>query len=77
MPKYFIKNATKHKGALHRSLGIPRTKNIPTTLLDKIKMAKVGGYMYNPYSVGKRNIRITKVLKKRTNLALTLRKFKK
>ena len=32
--KYWIKDATKHKGALHKNLGIPEGTNIPKSKLE-------------------------------------------
>ena len=39
--KNWIADATKNKGALHRELGVPAGKKIPTGTLDKA--AKAGG----------------------------------
>jgi len=75
--KKWIRRAVKKKGGLSRQLGIPEKKNIPTTLLKKIKNAKVGTTITNPTKTGKRRIKVTHLLKKRAVLALTLRKFRK
>ncbi len=32
--KYWIQNATKHKGALHKNLGIPEGEKIPQATLE-------------------------------------------
>jgi len=42
--KYWIAQATKHKGALHKALGIPLGKKIPKSLLNKAahKKGKIG-----------------------------------
>lgn len=43
-PKNWIKDATKNKGGLHRSLGIPMGEKIPTKTLQAAakKKGKVG-----------------------------------
>jgi len=41
MAKKWIKEATKNKGGLHRSLGIPEGKNIPEDMIRQA--AKRGG----------------------------------
>jgi len=65
------------KGALSRQLGIPEEKNIPVTLLEKIRRAKIGKKIRNPTKTGKRLIRVTRLLKKRAVLALTLKRITK
>ena len=65
------------KGALSKYLGIPEKKNIPKTLLLKIKRAKKGTTIKNPTKSGKRNIKVTSKTKKQASLALTLKGFKK
>jgi hypothetical protein len=45
MTKKWIAGATKHKGALHRALGVPQGEKIPP---EKIaKAAKAGGKLGN------------------------------
>jgi len=75
--KKWIRRAVKKEGGLSRQLGIPKKERIPTTLLRKIKNAKVGTTITNPTKTGKRRIKVTRLLKKRAVLALTLRKFRK
>ena len=41
MAKKWIKEATKNKGGLHRSLGVPEGKNIPEDMIRQA--AKRGG----------------------------------
>ena len=65
------------KGALSKHLGIPEKKNIPKTLLLKIKGAKAGTTIKNPTKSGKRNIKVTSKTKKQANLALTLKEISK
>lgn len=57
--KLWIQNAvSKHKkGTLHRQLGVPMNKNIPKTLLTKIKNADVGKTVKNPCKTGKPKVR--------------------
>ena len=42
--KYWIKEATKHKGALHKNLGIPEGEKIPKNKLEAAakKSGKIG-----------------------------------
>lgn len=42
-------------------------------LLEDIKRAEVGAVIQNRHGIGKREIQITKLLKKRANLAMTLK----
>ena len=62
-------------GALSRQLGIPIEQNIPVTLLERIRKAKIGSLIINPTKKGKRLIKVTKLLKKRAVLALTLKRI--
>ena len=65
------------KGALSRQLGIPVKDNIPVALLRAIKYADIGETIHNPTTKGKAWIKITKLLKKRAVLTLTLKGLKK
>lgn len=67
--KYFIQSAgiKKHKGALHKQLGVPAGKKIPTKLLTEIAKANLGTHV--------RGHKVTGLLKKRAVLAKTLRKY--
>lgn len=40
MAKNFIQKAIKHKGALHKELGVPQEKKIPEAKLEKAAHAK-------------------------------------
>lgn len=75
--RYWIQKAIKKPGALSRQLGIPVQKNIPISLLKKIRSAKVGSTITNPTKTGKRRIKVTRLLKKRAVLALTLKRLRK
>jgi len=75
--RYWIQSAIKKKGALSRELGIPIEKNIPISLLEKIRNAKIGSTITNPTKTGKRRIKVTRLLKKRAVLALTLKRLRK
>lgn len=75
MAKKWIKKTQLKKGALSRQLGVPEKDNIPFTLLEKIKKAKIGDRISNPTKSGKREIKITRKLKKRAVLALTMKRF--
>ena len=75
--RYWIQSAIKKKGALSRQLGIPIKKNIPISLLERIRNAKIGSTITNPTKTGKRRIKVTRLLKKRAVLALTLKRLRK
>ena len=77
MAKKWIQKANIKKGALHKQLGIPQDKKVPSTLVNKIVKAEVGSTVKNPTKTGKRNIKVTSQLKKRASLAKTLKKTKK
>lgn len=66
----------KKPGALHRQLCIPKDKRIPKTLLTTILRADTGDVVKNPTMVGKRRYRVTTLMQRRVNPALTLRRFK-
>jgi len=72
---YWIQHAVKRPGALSRQLGIPVRDNIPKTLLEKIAKTPIGKTIRNPTKKGKRRIRVTRKLKKRAVLALTLKRL--
>lgn len=71
----WIQKAKPKKGALSRQLGIPESENIPFTLLSLIKQSPIGTKIHNPTIKGKKVITVTKLLKQRANLALTLKRF--
>lgn len=73
--KYWIQSANLKEGALSKQLGIPIKENIPVTLLKKIKRAEIGTIITNPTKMGKQEILVTTLLKKRVSLALTLKGF--
>ncbi len=68
----WIQQANPKKGALSRQLGISLEENIPTALLLQIKHSPIGTTLYNQYK-GKPFIRVTRLLKKRVVLAITLK----
>ena len=57
---------TKHKGALHRQLGVSSTKKLPPKLLTDIAKAHVGTKV--------RGHTVTTLLKRRVNLAKNLQR---
>lgn len=79
MTKKFIQKALrKHrKGALHRELGYAPDEVIPVLLLESIKETPVG---HKVFTNGKNRktewVKVTRLLKRRASLALTLRRFK-
>tara|TARA_Y100000296_G_scaffold50229_1_gene57565 strand:+ start:466 stop:699 length:234 start_codon:yes stop_codon:yes gene_type:complete len=77
MPFKWIQKIHIKKGALSRQLGIPVEKNIPMSLLNKIVKAKEGDTITNPSSIGKKKIKVTRLLERRAILARNLKKIKK
>ena len=77
--KLWIQEAIRksRKGALSRQLSIPEKDNIPVTLLRAIKYANIGETIHNPVARGKRWIKVTRLLKRRVVLAMTLKGLKK
>ncbi len=61
------------KGALSKQLGIPIEKDIPKSLLRKLKKMKVG----EATEYKGKNIKITRLLKQRVSLAMTLKGMNK
>lgn len=73
----FIQKIKMKKGALSKQLGIPEEDNIPITLLNKIIKAKVGDTITNPTKVGKKKIKVTRLLERRAILAKNLKQLKR
>ena len=71
--KRWIQKAKIKKGALHRQLSVPKDKDIPVSLLKKIKRTPTGKAISNPTRTGKRRIKVTTLLKRRVNFALNVR----
>lgn len=69
----FIAKANLKKGALRSQLQIPTNKLIPMSLIEKVSRSKVGKTITNPSLIGKKTIKVTKLLKKRSILARTLK----
>jgi len=65
------------KDVLSKQLSITEKEDIPIGLLKAIKETDVGEMMENPMKTGKRHYKVTKLMKKRASLALTLKGFKK
>jgi hypothetical protein len=63
------------KGALRKQLRVPESEKIDDSLLRRIIKGKAGGELHNPYTKSK--VKITPLLKRRANLAKTLRKLRK
>lgn len=63
------------KGALRKQLRVPENEKIDDSLLRRIIKGKAGGELHNPYTKSK--VKITPLLKRRANLAKTLRKLRK
>ena len=77
MTARWIQRTGLKKGALSRQLGIPEEENIPITLLEKIRKAEIGTVIRNPTRTGKRRIKVTRKLKRRAVLALTLKRMRR
>lgn len=75
MEKWIQKTRIK-RGSLSRQLGIPQRENIPMTLLNKIISAKAGQTITNPTSVGKKRIKVTRLLERRSILARNLKNIR-
>lgn len=73
MKERFIQKAIKHPGALSKQLGISQEEKIPFSLLDKIIKARAGDIIKNPTMVGKRRIKVTRLLERRAILAKNLK----
>lgn len=77
MNKYFIQSAHLKKGALSRQLGIEEKDKIPMTLLNKIIQAKAGETITNPTRIGKKRIKVTKLIERRSIMARNLKNIKR
>lgn len=75
--RYWIQKAKLKKGTLSRQLDIPIEKNIPITLLNKIIQAKAGDTITNPTKMGKRRIKVTRLLERRAIMARNLKAISK
>lgn len=73
MAKKWIQKAKIKKGTLSRQLDIPIEKDIPITLLRAIRDADIGDAIKNPTKMGKQKIKVTRLLKRRAVLAITLK----
>ena len=67
------KKITIKKGALSRQLGIPIEKDIPKALLWKLDKMKIG----EETEYKGKKLRITRLLKQRVSLAITLKGMRK
>ena len=74
----WIQDALKYhkEGSLHRMLGIQKEEKIPLALLNKIRKTEIGETIKNPSKKGKPKIKVTKLLKQRSVLAITLKHTK-
>lgn len=64
----------KNRGKLHTQLGVPQKQRIPKILLQSIVKAPIGRTISNPSEKGKGRIKVTRLLKKRSNFALNVRR---
>lgn len=74
MPKYWIQTVVrnKNKGALHRQLGIPEKQRIPRALIETIVSSETGKVIKNPTKTGRKRIKVTRLLKRRSLFALNV-----
>jgi hypothetical protein len=63
----------RKRGSLHRQLGVPKGEKIPKDLLNAVKAAEPGRVV----RAGGKRVRVTRLMKKRANLAVTLRKVRR
>jgi hypothetical protein len=77
MATKFINLIHMKPGALSRQLGVPIKKNIPMKLLKKIVVAKAGQTINNPCKTGKRRIKVTHLVERRSILAINLKNMKR
>ena len=76
----FIQQARKKKPKarkLRTILEIPEDKLIPMTLLNKIISAKAGDTITNPTKVGKRRIKVTRLLERKAIFARNVKRLGK
>ncbi len=73
----FIQKLKLKKGSLSKQLGIAEKDKIPFKLLNKIIKAKAGDTITNPSQVGKRKIKVTRLIERRSILAKTLKNISK
>ncbi|MCK9430217.1 MAG: hypothetical protein M0R17_09460 [Candidatus Omnitrophica bacterium] len=76
MVNKWIQRVKPKKGVLSKQLGIPERKNIPMILLNKIISAKAGQTIRNPTKLGKRRIKVTRLLERRSILARNLKNIR-
>lgn len=70
--KWIQKTGLK-KGALSKQLGIPEEENLPKTFLRKIVEAKPRERVINPTKIGKSSVKVTRLMERRSIMALTLK----
>jgi len=73
MVNKWIQKVHLKKGVLHRQLGISPDKKIPLNLLNKVISAKAGETITNPTSLGRKRIKVTRLLEQRAILARNLK----
>jgi hypothetical protein len=77
MKKKWIQKAEPKKGALSRQLGVPEDENIPLVYLKDIQRTPIGKTIILSNGIYQhRKIKVTRLLKKRVQFALNVRKRK-
>lgn len=74
--KWVGKVFSRKPGALHKQLSISLDTRIPKTLLVTIQNADTGDVVKNPTKTGKPRYKVTTLMQRRVNLALTARRFR-
>ena len=71
----FIQSGITRPGSLHRQLRVPDGTALPKTFLEEIKATPIGKMVSNPTKTGIREIKVTRLVKQRAVLALSLERF--
>lgn len=77
MVKKWISGLHLRKGVLHKRLGVGQGKRIPMKLLNKIISAKAGETIKNPTDVGRKRIKVTRLIEERAILARNLKRIRR
>ena len=75
--KRWIQKIGLKKGGLHRLLGIQAREKIPKKLLDRIAKSEIGDVIKNSSGKGRKRIEVTRLLKRKVNLARNLGRIKR
>lgn len=72
--KLWIKRVVKpeEKGLFHKQLGVPVKQRIPKTLVKEIVETPIGKKVRNPTKIGKKSMKVTRLMKQRAVFALNV-----